>query len=375
MTEQTFVRELERQAEHVRGAPLSFEDVRGKAHSIRRRRRSAAAGAVAAVVAAVIVVPAVLSGGPGSKAPEPAPPLPTSPGASVLHDGVLTLPDGSTSQLGVDNDAVMQLGVLTDGRAVLALQDPYAVRVYAADGTLQEEYPVRLNAITMSADDDAVAWIAADSTIRVLSSGEATPTELPGIPMPGEAVGSIEAVLDADRLLVGDYNTTTGEVTPAGFREITTSEPMQVRDVSPDGSLWAVDLARSSSNEQFGCAALYDPEAAQVLAQSCETSFLAFSPDGQHLLGSRGDNAMLGSATVLDLDLEVVGRWESEGRGDVIKSVAWADAGHLLVSEANWKDNAWTLNRVDLAWSEREVLDGPIEGGNPEMVNEFLLSN
>ena len=45
MSEETFVRELERRSEDVLPRHLAFEDVRATAHGIRRRRRLAASGA------------------------------------------------------------------------------------------------------------------------------------------------------------------------------------------------------------------------------------------------------------------------------------------------------------------------------------------
>ncbi len=57
MSEETFVRELERRAEDVQPRHFGFEDVRTTAHRIRRRRRLAASGAAAAVVAAVLLLP------------------------------------------------------------------------------------------------------------------------------------------------------------------------------------------------------------------------------------------------------------------------------------------------------------------------------
>ena len=143
--------------------------------------------------------------------------------------------------------------------------------------------------------------------------------------------------------------------------------------MSPDGSLWAVQYP-DDADPQFGCAGLLDPDTNEVVATNCETADLRFSPDGRHLLGMRGDNNMYGDAVVLDLDLDRVGGWESTGDGDVVSRAAWADAGHLLVAETNWQDSTWSLVRVDLRWSEREVLDGPAAGGNPEIVVEYSLS-
>ena len=75
----------------------------------------------------------------------------------------------------------------------------------------------------MSARRRAAAWVdATTSTVRVLASGAADAHELPGIPMPGESAGSIDAVLDPQHLLVGDHTTTVSELTPAGVRDLHT---------------------------------------------------------------------------------------------------------------------------------------------------------
>lgn len=372
ITEETFVRELERRADHVHGAPLAFETGRGHAHRNRRRRRPAVAAGVAAAVAAVVLVPAGLTGDWGDKAPEPAPTPPAAPGASVLHNGVLTLPDGDTVPLDVDNLEVSQLAVLTDGRIVVTTQDP-AVQVYAPDGTLDATYPVKSNAITTSAQDDAVAWIAQDSTVRVLSSGVAEPTELPKIPAPDETRASIDAVVDAGHLLVGDGTTTTGELSADGYQELSTSEPLRVRDLSPDGELWSVHYD-DDSDPQFGCSGLYDPAAQEMVARACGTGDLLFSPDGRHLVGLAGDGGGYGIGATYDLDLEERGRFESTGEGDVISRAAWADATHLVVAWANWQTSRWSLEHVGLGWDDGEVVVPEEPGPSPELGMAFPLS-
>lgn len=375
MTEESFVRELERRADVVHGAPLTFEAVRSTAHGIRRRRRAGAAAAVAAAVAVLVLVPTVLTGGSTrSDGPQPAPEPPAAPGVSVLHDGVVTRPDGSTVTVDLRNQDVTQLGVLTDGRVVVALQKPYAVRVFTADGAVEATYPVDANIITMSARDDAVAWVADDLTVRVLASGSPEPAALPGIPMPGEAAGGIDAVLDAGHLLVGDHTTTTEVLTPTGTEPLTTSEPFRVLDVSPDGDLWSVAFIPTAENEQYGCSGLYDPDASRLVARSCDVSGLRFSPDGQHLLSLRGDNNMAGEGTILDLELQPVGAFESSGKGHVISRAGWADATHVLVAETDWTSSTWSLVEVGLAWDDPQVRVPEDQGGNPERVAEFIVS-
>jgi hypothetical protein len=371
MSQETFERELARRAEDVRGAPISFEDVRGRAHAIRRRRRVAAAGAVAAAVALVVIVPSLLGGHAGkrSEGPDPAHPVPGH--TAVLHDGTVTLPDGSAVDVGVETGDATQLGVLTDGRILLALQHPYVVRVIAPDGTRHADYPVAANVITLSARDDVAAWVGDDYRIRVLSAGAERPAVMHGVPMPGEGVGSIDAVLDAGHLLAGDFATTTHEITAEGAVPLRLSRPMRVDDVSPDGSLWAVSYP-DDADPQFGCSGLYDPDADRLVAKNCATSGLRFAPGGEHLLGMRGDNNMAGSVEVFDLDLEQVGSFSPDPA--VVSRAAWADADHLVVTTADWHDNQWSLVRVAVDGTDPQVLEGPDTGGNPETEVEYLLS-
>ena len=367
--------ELHRRGDALHGAPLTLDAVRGRARVIRRRRRAAAVSSVAAAVALVAAVPAVLSGSLGrADGPQPAPPAP-SPGAhtAVLHDGEVTMPDGRTVALDVRTDDVQQLGVLTDGRLVLAMTKPYAVRVFSGEGALLSTYPVAANVITMSADDDAVAWVADDFTVRVLGSGAAEPTTLAGIPMPGESAGSIDAVLDPQHLLIGDHTTTSAELTPDGLQDLETSEPLRVSDVSPEGDLWAVSFMATGGHD-LGCAGLYDPASDEVVARTCDFYRLRFAPDGAHLLGGYFENNMAADVSVLDRDLTVVGGFTPEGRTAAVSRVGWSDATHLIAGVTDWKANTWSLERIGIAGGDPEVLDGPAAGGNPEMGAEYVLS-
>ena len=199
MSEQTFVRELERRADDVRPRHFGFDDIRTSAKRIQRRRRAAVAGGVAAAVAAAVLLPAALLGGsPKSAEPEPTPPSPLGHTA-VLHDGELSLPDGSTVALDLDNRDVNQLGVLSDGRIVAATSRPYGIQVFSAAGEHVATYRGAVNALTMSADDTLASWIDENYRVVVLESGVTEPTTFEwGIPMPGEGVGSIDAVYGSD---------------------------------------------------------------------------------------------------------------------------------------------------------------------------------
>jgi hypothetical protein len=75
---------------------------------------------------------------------------------------------------------------------------------------------------------------------------------------------------------------------------------------------------------------------------------------------------------VFDLDLQPVGSYSPAPQ--VVSRSAWADSEHLLVTVVGLDDNQWSLVRVELDGTDPEVLEGPVAGGNPETLVEFLLS-
>jgi len=372
-------RELHRRVDGLYDAPLTLDDVRGRARSIRRRRTGIAAGVAAAAVAAALVVPAALSGSlDRADGPEPAPPAPArSAHTAVLHDGRVTMPDGATVPVALDNADVTQLGVLTDGRILAATSRPQAIQVLSPEGSPEATYRVTYNALTMSSDDHLAAWVDEQGRVQVLESGSAEPVALAPVPMPGEAVPTIDAVTGSDcahggcRVLAGDGTSTFAATTSDRAEELPRSD-LRVSDVSPDGALWAVGTIPDESH-QFGCAGLYDPRADRLVAKSCRTSNLRFAPDGRHLLGWRGDNNMFSDVTVLDDRLSVVGGYTP--KGEVVSRAAWADDGHLLAATVDLEDNQWSLVRVSLDGGQPEVVAGPVAGRNPDMIAEFQLSD
>ena len=170
-------RELHRRVDAMYDAPLTLDAVRGRARSIRRRRRVAAASSIAAAVAVVATLSAVLPGLDRADTPQPAPEPSPARGASVLHDGVVTLPGGDTVSVDLANTNVSQFGVLTDGRIVVANQAEQSVQVFAPDGSLAATYPVDLLLVTMSSTDELAAWIEG-SRVQVLESGSTDPVAL-----------------------------------------------------------------------------------------------------------------------------------------------------------------------------------------------------
>lgn len=369
--------ELDRRAEALPPAHLTLADVRERAGEVRRRRRTTAAVclAAAAVVLAAVLVPVVLLGGQ-DRAIDPAD-SPTRAPSSVLHERVVTRPDGTTVPVPFADEQVSAFGVLADGRVVV--MRTRAVTVLEADGSVASEHPVAGNVLTMGADDATAAWVSPEGAVQVLESGVARPVALPATNAAASAEVFVHAVLGSGcaaggcEALVGEPGATSLRLSAGEMVPLVTSERMEVTDVSPDGRLWAVELAPAGPDEQFGCAALYDPAAGAVVARTCRTSALEFSPDGAHVLGQRGDNNMVGEALVLDLRLRAV-LTVAPARGEALRRVGWADADGVLEVRTPYDGQGWTLARRPLDGGGPELLDGPVAGPDPEPGTAYLLS-
>jgi len=369
--------ELRARADHLYGTPITFDAVRGQAHRIRRRRRVAAAGAIAAAVAVVAAVPAVLSGSlDRADGPQPAPSPAQSAHTATLHGGTVTLADGGTVHIGVADEDVTQLGVLTDGRMLVADQAKQAIEVFTPDGSMTATYPSDPLLVTMSSTDHLAAWLDG-SRVHVLESGVAEPVALAHMSEVAGTVPMVDAVTGdhcADggcQAILSDGTRTTGEVSTDGVSEVPTSEPLRVTDVSPDGKTWAVAFL-PGENEQYGCGGLYDPVAHQVLARSCSTNALQFAPDGRHLLSGFFENGSISRVTVVDRDLRVVRQLDTGKQ--LATQLAWADDSHVLMVLADLAGTHWTVERVAVDGGDPETIAGPIPGGNPEMMSEYKLS-
>ena len=381
MNEETFVRELERHADHVHGAPLSFDDVRGRARSIQRRRRATAAAAVAAAVAVVAAVPAVLSGSLDRAAgPDPAPPVPVpSAHTAVLHDQVVDLPDGRAVHLDPPPDEIMQLGFLTDGRVLTVTNGGRDLRVISTTGSAESKYPVLYNLFTVSADDRLVAWLDPSGQVQVLEAGHADPVQMAEVPTTYGAPPTIDAVTGSDcanggcTVLVADGASTFAATTSDGYENLRTKREFRVNDISPDGRLWAVHLMPDADHE-LGCAGLYDPEADTLVARSCTADNLQFAPDGQHLLSAFGENNVMVDPAVLDLHLKTVTDLSPAARSTVVSRMAWVDPTHVLVGTADVRTRDWVLERIDLSGHE-EVLAGQSPGPDPERGPAYVFSD
>ena len=351
MSEQTFVRELERRADDVQPRHLRFEDVRASAYRIRRRRRVAVAGGVAAVVAAAILVPtALLGGSPKSAEPEPVPPGPTiTPGQTVPYDLDAPLGDAprvlyqhAADSVAIDGDGEHDLPsgtsqVVPYGDGFLALADgenptPVQLRLYRLDAdyeVVEDLGPVG-SAIRASADGRRAAWmeVAPNEAFLVVAEDGEVVQRLPlpegniGYPVGFTATGTVYNIEKLDgggtwtwEVAVGDERT---PVPHLGY----------VWDASPVSDLVVGDT-RFDSKKNLPCAGAV--AGSELLWERCWYRLEDLSPDGSLVIGYPDEGIpSYQRLTVLDARTgEMVVEFDGGRRATVVEA-AWEDDGHVL---------------------------------------------
>lgn len=345
MTEENFAHELERRAEHVygdmRGGPVSFEDVRGKARQIRRRHRAGAAVAAAAVAALVVLVPATLGvGGQGRITPDPAKPaatlIPQADGSYRLtldapsddapdvpyidfQDGTLAMPDGRVVLSG-------------DWTQVLPYDDGWVAvsgqKGAELDGDLE---PVRtfeagLGGMTITDDGGRLAWVEreGDQWIAVNASssggGARTPmaTEIAPVGFLPDDSLVVEGTEGGEAWIVAIDGTVTDF---GGFQ--------WVNDSSPATGLVAVQTDFRGGDT--ACSAVVDSTNRQPYWEKCGWSLGQFSPDGRYIVafGAR-EGPLPTRMAVLDA-----------ATGDPVVEFSGAEAGDTV-----WEDDETLLAAV-----------------------------
>ena len=94
-------------------------------------------------------------------------------------------------------------------------------------------------------------------------------------------------------------------------------------------------------------------------------------PYTQKVTATTNENIAQGKE-ILDRELRVVREVDPAERH--VNRVAWADASHVLATLADLAGNRWSLVRYPLDGGEPETVAGPVRGGNPEIMSEYLPS-
>jgi len=349
MSEETFVRELERRSEDVLPRHLAFEDVRATAHGIRRRRRLAASGAVAAVVAAVVIGPGMLGASQRDAGPDPAPSPPvitdgrkvsfdlgapegeaprvlyqrTTDGVAIDAEGEHPLPEGTTQVVPYQDGYV----AVADGDSPLEVKQ----RLYRLDADFQtvEDLGPVLAPVAFTADGSRIAWaeIGPDRAATIVRDDGAgiLRTTLPAGQLPRlvgfTGAGTVLSLDDGDQDLGDRVLDAQGGLTELRGLEY-------VWDASPVSDL-VVGNARWDDRVGLACAGTVR-DGTRIRSQ-CHYQVEDLGPDGSLVIAYPDEaTPSNGRLTVLDAEtLEPRVRFVGD-RGARIVEAAWEDDDHVL---------------------------------------------
>ena len=361
-------REFDKRVRDLHEAPLTFENVKGKAMTIRRNRRIAVAGGVLAV-AAVIVPVAVFAGdglGRTDERPDFAPsptqgvdPTPSEPPAgtprdlSFLEGKTWHRTDGSTVELDTRYDGGTELGddllaVRQDDRARLIID------VIDSEGGVMESldalsYPVA------GADEAAAAYVDRDGDLAIytgdgnsfsMASGFVDGDSVVAVTGDGCAAGGANCQVFISHGDGSDPESVSSE----GVRVVVAPGAYKLNDVSPEGLV----AAQTSFSDAGSCSSVTEPDGAPVF-ETCAYSFENFSPDSTYVSGTDAYRDGIGQSYVVILDAatgDEVARWD--GTDGFARNWVWEDETHLLI--VAYEQGEWRVHRLGVDGSTDVVL-------------------
>jgi hypothetical protein len=372
---------LHRQADTVPGTPLTFDDVRGRATSIRRRRRLAAGVGVAAALAVIVPTAMFATSGTNADGPPVATqtptvtdtntPAPTSTpvmGSDPHALDVRDLPTGAPPAVAYvpSQDGVLSFATTRDANVRWTLD---GVVVEALDQVFGP-YPSS-SGLARNAAGTTVAWATDDGYVMAWVDGEDEPYQLG---KPGLASLRVAAVTGTDCL--------RGKASDCAYYvsgwDMAKDQPASVM-ISGDGGSGAVDPGRAilevndadESGRVLGLTELKIDgscsevlEGAQTLLGSCDYTFDRFSPDGSYVLASEayhdGDSSGVIAvfATAGDrLSYRVRSGQDMAG----YRQAVWEDDTHILFTA--YQDGMWSIVRMDVHGA-MEYAVPPTKGGD-----------
>ena len=366
-------------------APLSFDDVAAKAHTIRRHRRMVAAGAVAAAVAAIALPAALLAGGGQNRSDELPPATrsetPSAVTLPVLEGGldVSGLPQGEAPRVAWQADGTLHLPdgstvPVPEGWQVVAPYDDgfLAINwggerprggVLDATGTLGRTF-VMTGRPAVSEDGDRVL-LQRDDRIVVHTNSTGDDSVVQGVPGTTDAY-EFEGIGFAPDGSVYYNASTGGPQTAALWRAgevLVPDEALEYLGASSTG--WTSEL--TDRNEDLTtCSVTRERFGGPVVGQTCELLFGDFSPNGELVLArpsyldGTGDAQLAvvsrdyrdaGSQRIVDLS-------RLEQSDALFGESVFEDDEHVLVSA--WQDGTWHLVRIGLTDGAVEEVADPV---------------
>ena len=362
-------RTLRQHADGVQGAPLAFDDVRGRATSIRRRRRLASGLGVAAAIA-VIVPTAMFATHGNDSSPQPATALPTVTDTNTPSP--TSTPTMGSDPHGLDvsdlpTGAPPAVPLVTDGDYAVASTGEASVRwtpegvVVDAGGQTFGPYPSS-SGLARNAAGSAVAWATDEGDVMTWQDGYAEPNTLPSAGLQGMRVaavtgdGCVNGKTAGDCLVYVSGSDQNGEPRSLAVGRGGTST------VDPEGSILAVrdatDSGRVLGITEFDdmrpgtCSVVLDPaqSGSTPLLDTCDYALDEFSPDGSYVLASDtyGDGIGSGTIAVFETDGDRLSYRNNRSSEDLTfyNSAVWEDETHVLFTL--FQDGKWSIVRMDV---------------------------
>jgi hypothetical protein len=389
---------LHRQADTMPGAPLTFDDVRGRATSIRRRRRLAAGVGVIAAVA--VIVPTALLATKGTNADRPpiatqtptvtdtntASPTPTPVmGADPHALDVRDLPTGAPPRIGYlttdDGGTLPDMYVATnDATASIDSQGLTLER----DG--QGSGYSGVSGVAINDAGTIVAWATEDGRVMVWQDGQSAELELGAVALHGPTVEAVTgndctaphscfvwirgSDPEADEAPVSVVMGSDGTVTPADASGAITL----VRDAADNGLI----LGTTTISDTGSCSAvvLTDQTDTPTRLQTCKHQLDAFSDSSnRYVLASDPYHSgnLNGVIAVYDLQSgkptasRVAGTEDSAFYGQAV----WEDDTHVLFTA--YQDNQWSIVRMGVEGAMEYAL--PPTSSGDELNPPFVLES
>jgi hypothetical protein len=365
-------RTLREHADGMQGAPLAFDDVRGRATSIRRRRRLASGLGVAAAIA-VIVPTAMFATNGNDSSPQPATALPT-----VTDTNTPSPTSSSTPVMGSDPHALDVTGLpmgappavpLVTGNSQAAARTGEAVVRWTPEGVLVEAGSRTFGpyltsyGLAVNAAGTAVAWTTDEGDVMVWADGGEEPFTVANF---GQTYPQVAAVTGTDcrpeeasdcEYFVSHANLETGKQ-----ESVRISGDGGLADVDPERSILAVRDATDSGLvlgiTEFDdmrpgtCSAVLDPAASgsTPLLSTCDYALDEFSPDGSYVLASNTYGDGIGSTTIAIFETagDRLAYRNNTSTKDIrfYNAAVWEDDTHVLFTL--FQDGKWSMVRMDV---------------------------
>lgn len=382
--EQQLARDLHQQAEGITGGPFGLEEIKARAHKIRRTRAAVATGAVAAVVAAVVPVALLVGGqdradGPGPvdepTASDTANPETPSDTLAYRVGTEVHAKDGTTFTPQVQGE-IPYFAPIGDDRWAFGAYGDNGFEVHVLDGAGREmaAYSALEGGLATDRAGDSVAWVGPDRKPRVLQAGHDQPTVVP-LDLRDFAGFQLLTVLGGDceaegcELLVQTYDdsgaSTTYRLDQDGqggtFLE---GVALKVSDVSPDGTLAA---AMTSSSDEGSCSAVVEIATSKVRWETCKASTLRFSTDGSLVLGI--DPYLDGIGHSLQVVFDADDGHELARHRTLIFDEAWVSSDSWWSVEGSTDSTSilrytWTGDRLEVEPVTEPLTTDDSEGGS-----------